>query len=145
MIGRKKEVKLLEEAVKDDHSHFIAVYGRRRIGKTFLIRETFGYRFTFQHAGVYDGNLKEQLFAFDSAIRDAGAEVKKASKNWMEAFENLKELIRNSNESRKVLFLDELSWMDTQNSDLMKALEHFWNGWASARKDIILIVCASAT
>ena len=63
----------------------------------------------------------------------------------MEAFEALKDVIRQSSEKKKIIFIDELSWMDTQKSDLMVALENFWNGFASARKDIVLIVCASAT
>lgn len=145
LIGRKKETQLLKQALQDENSHFIAVYGRRRVGKTFLIRETFGYRFTFQHAGLSGGSMKEQLFAFSSSLKDAGLMIKKKPKNWLEAFENLKDLIRQSTEKRKVLFIDELSWMDTQKSDLMMALEHFWNSFASARKDIVLIVCASAT
>ena len=145
IIGRDKEVKLLQNAVIDDKSHFIAVYGRRRIGKTFLIREAFNYRFTFQHAGLSEGGMKEQLFAFQASIKDAGGDSSKKRKNWLEAFEDLKDLIRNSRERKKIIFIDELSWMDTQNSDLMMALENFWNAWASGRKDVILIVCASAT
>ena len=145
IIGRDKEVKLLQNAVTDDKSHFIAVYGRRRIGKTFLIREAFNYRFTFQHAGLSEGGMKEQLFAFQASIKDAGGDSSKKRKNWLEAFEDLKDLIRNSRERKKIIFIDELSWMDTQNSDLMMALENFWNAWASGRKDVILIVCASAT
>ena len=145
IIGREKELELLKKIVNDDKSHFVAVYGRRRVGKTFLIREAFNYRFTFQHSGLYDGSLKDQIFAFEASIRDSGGQDTTGRKNWLEAFEDLKSLIRNSNEKRKVIFIDELSWMDTKNSDLIRALENFWNGWASARKDIILIVCASAT
>ena len=145
IIGRQNEVNLLNKILQDSESHFLAIYGRRRIGKTYLIRETFNYRFTFQHSGLSEGAMKEQLFAFDSSLRDAGADIKKKSRNWLEAFDNLKEVIRMSNEKRKVIFIDELSWMDTPRSDLMSALENFWNGFASARKDIILIVCASAT
>lgn len=145
LVGRQKERELLNRVLHDDASHFVAVYGRRRVGKTFLIRETFGYRFTFQHAGLSEGNMKEQLFAFTASLKDAGFPVKNKPKNWLEAFEELKDLIRQSNEKRKVIFIDELSWMDTQKSDLMMALENFWNSFASARKDIVLIVCASAT
>lgn len=145
LVGRRKETVLLNAALQDDQSHFIAVYGRRRVGKTFLIRETFGYRFTFQHAGLSEGGMKEQLFAFTSSLKDAGYVGNYKLKNWLEAFEALKELIRQSSDKRKVIFLDELSWMDTPKSDLMMALENFWNGFASARKDIVLIVCASAT
>jgi hypothetical protein len=89
--------------------------------------------------------MKEQLFAFASSLKDAGYAVKSRPSNWLEAFEELKDLIRQSSEKRKVIFLDELSWMDTQKSDLMTALENFWNSFASARKDVVLIVCASAT
>jgi len=145
IVGRKKEIHLIKATMEDDKSHFIAVYGRRRVGKTFLIREACGYRFTFQHAGLYDGNMKEQLFAFKSSLKEAGADTKKIPANWAEAFEKLKDLIRESMEKKKIIFIDELSWMDTPKSDLMRALENFWNGWASARKDIVLIICASAT
>lgn len=145
IIGRNAEIELLNKMLHDDKSHFVAVYGRRRIGKTYLIREAFNYRFTFQHSGLSEGSMNEQLFAFDSSLKDAGINIKKKSKNWLEAFDKLKEIIRNSNEKRKIIFIDELSWMDTPKSDLMVALENFWNGFASARKDIVLIVCASAT
>lgn len=145
IIGRDKELKILEGVLLDDSSHFVAIYGRRRIGKTYLIREAYGYRFTFQHAGLSKGGLKEQLFAFQASIRDCGGKTPHKATNWLEAFEDLKELIRNSSEKKKVIFIDELSWMDTARCDLLVALENFWNGWASARKDIILIICASAT
>ena len=145
MIGREKEAAILRGAIEDTRSHFIAVYGRRRIGKTFLIQEACGYRFTFRHTGLSGGNMKEQLFAFASSLKDANFEVKRTPRNWLEAFELLKDGIRASREQRKVIFIDELSWMDTPRSDLMTALENFWNGWAAGRQDIILIVCASAT
>ena len=145
IVGRNAEIELLNKILHDDKSHFVAVYGRRRIGKTYLIRETFNDRFTFQHSGLSEGSMKEQLFAFDSSLKDAGLNIKRKSKNWLEAFDKLKEIIRSSNEKRKIVFIDELSWMDTPKSDLMVALENFWNGFASARKDIVLIVCASAT
>lgn len=145
IVGRRKEISILNDALLDSDSRFIAIYGRRRIGKTFLVRETYGYRFTFQHAGLFQGSLSEQIYAFESSIKDAGGTPNYKAKNWLEAFEDLKDLIRESKEKRKLIFFDELSWMDTMGSDLMIALENFWNGWASARKDIVLIVCASAT
>ena len=145
IIGRKSEIEILNNSLLDDSSHFIAIYGRRRIGKTFLVRESFKGRFTFQHAGLSEGSLSDQIFAFCSSIKDAGGDCPRTPKNWLEAFEYLKEIVRNSSEKKKVIFIDELSWMDTKNSDLIVALEHFWNGWASARNDVILIVCASAS
>lgn len=145
LVGRKKEIKILLDASQDDKSHFIAIYGRRRVGKTYLIRETYGYRFTFQHAGLSEGGMKEQLFAFTSSLKDTGLNIKEKPSNWLEAFEYLKDSVRNSNEKKKIIFIDELSWMDTPKSDLMVALENFWNSFASSRKDVVLIVCASAT
>lgn len=145
LIGREKETEALRKAMESDTSELVAVYGRRRIGKTFLVRETFGYNFQFQHAGIYRGGRNEQLFAFSASLKDAGLAVAGQPANWFEAFEMLKDLIRQRDEKRKVIFIDELSWMDTPRSDLLKALEHFWNSWASARRDIVLIICSSVT
>ena len=145
LIGRENEQVLLRQAFNAERSRFIAVYGRRRIGKTFLIRETFDYTFTFQHAGLAKGKYRDQLSAFADSLKDAGASNVISPINWMDAFKQLKNLIRESESSRKVIFIDELSWMDTPRSDLVMALENFWNGFASARKDIVLIICTSAT
>ena len=144
-IGREKEKRILSEAYDAEESRFIAVYGRRRVGKTYLIRESLKSRFTFQHTGYYGGKLADELFEFSASLREYGLKEFSKPKNWLEAFELLKELIRNSTEKRKVVFLDELSWMDTHGSDFVMALEGFWNGWASARTDILLIVCGSVT
>ena len=145
IIGRAHEIEILNKVILDDSSHFIAVYGRRRIGKTYLIREVYNYSFAFSHAGLSSGNMREQLFAFTSSLKDTGLKVNKLPKNWLEAFEYLKDVIRKSTEKKKIIFIDELSWMDTPKSDLMMALENFWNSFASSRKDVVLIVCASAT
>lgn len=144
-VARDKERMLLESAYEEDSSQFIAIYGRRRIGKTLLVREVFGKAITFQHAGLAEGDLKDQLFAFCASLNDAGLKDFVKPSSWLEAFELLKELVRQSKSRRKVLFIDELSWMDTRKSGLITALESFWNGWASARKDVVLIICASAT
>ena len=145
LVGRNKEIAIMNAAVDDDRSHFIAVYGRRRVGKTHLIREVYGNRFTFQHSGIYGGGLREQLDGFISAVELQGEEYRKNPVNWIQAFDGLKRLIIRSMEEKKIIFLDELSWFDTPKSGFIAALENFWNGFASARKDIILIVCTSAT
>lgn len=145
LVARKKERELLKSAFEADESQFIAVFGRRRVGKTYLIRETYQEKFTFQHTGYANTGTKGQLFAFVASLKEHGLQDCEIPVNWLEAFELLKELIRNSRSERKVVFIDELSWMDSGRSDLMSALEGFWNGWASARKDIVLIVCGSAT
>lgn len=145
LIAREKEKAILQATLNADEAQFLAVYGRRRVGKTYLIRQTFGDKFTFEHAGLADGGRKEQLQAFIASIRRAGLRINDIPGNWIDAFELLKNLIIRSKDKKKIVFIDELSWMDTQKSGFLVALENFWNGWASARNDIVLIVCASAT
>ncbi len=145
MIGRIKEQKILKEAYNSEYSQFVAVYGRRRIGKTFLVRETFEYSFTFQHAGAAKESLKGQLGLFRTSLQDFGHSDCPELKTWHEAFNQLKVLIQNSKSKKKTIFLDEAAWMDTPRSNFLSALEHFWNSWASNRKDVLLIICASAT
>ena len=146
IIGREKEQRELLSLLENEESQFCAVYGRRRIGKTYLIRESFNYQFCFQHTGVSKGSLRQQLTAFRNSLLAAGLTCA-IPKNWSEAFELLKQLISNAPAGKKVLFIDELPWMDTPKGNLIGALENFWNGWATARreKDIVLIVCGSAT
>lgn len=145
LIARERELRLLRAAYEDEYAQFVAIYGRRRVGKTFLVRECFNYEFTFQHAGLANGSLHDQLFAFSDSLKDAGLRGFSMPSSWLEAFSLLKDLVRQAPDGRKVIFVDELSWMDTPRSGFITALESFWNGWASARKDIVLIVCASAT
>lgn len=145
IIGRDKEIEILKNATKDEKSHFIAVYGRRRIGKTFLVREVFNNNFTFEHTGLYLGKTKQQLHAFQLSLINCGYNPKKKIKTWLDAFDELKHLIENSNEKKKIIFIDELSWMDTSKSDMIIALENFYNSFVSSRKDVVLIVCSSAT
>ena len=137
--------KTLREAYNSEYSQFVAVYGRRRIGKTFLVRETFEYSFTFQHAGAAKETLKGQLGLFRTSLQDFGYKTCPELKTWHEAFNQLKVLIQDSKSKKKIIFLDEAAWMDTPKSNFLSALEHFWNNWASNRKDVLLIICASAT
>lgn len=145
IIGREKEIHQLREAYNDDYSQFVVVYGRRRVGKTFLVRETFDYKFTFQHAGIANAPKSIQLEEWRNSLAKYGLKTDKAPKTWFEAFSLLDDLIRKSRTKRKVIFIDELPWMDTQASNFVPALEHFWNAYASARKDVLLVVCGSAT
>ena len=144
MIGRKRELALLQECRDADRSRLVVVYGRRRVGKTFLIREAFDYSFTFTHTGIEDGTYAEQLGGFWNSISAQFNLDAERPKNWMEAFELLKKGLSQSNDERKSIFIDELPWMDTRRSGFVKAIASFWNGWASARKDIVMVVCGSA-
>lgn len=146
IIGREKERRELLGLLEKEVSQFCAVYGRRRVGKTYLIRETFNYQFCFQHTGIAKGTLRQQLTAFRNSLVAAGMKCT-IPKTWIEAFELLKQLIHHAPAGKKIIFIDELPWMDTPKGNLIGALENFWNGWATARreKDIVLIVCGSAT
>lgn len=145
LIGRNEESKLLLSTLEKEYSSFIAIYGRRRVGKTFLVRETFNYQFTFQHSGIYNASRIDQLNAFSLQLKQCGLTNFENPKNWLEAFSLLEKLIDLNSSPKKVIFLDEISRMDTPNSKFIQALEFFWNSWASSRKDIILIICASAS
>jgi AAA+ ATPase superfamily predicted ATPase len=146
IIGRKREQKLLNQYLESDKSEFVAVYGRRRIGKTFLIREFFDNKFAFYFSGVENSDKKTQLENFNIAINQYGNTYFPPVKNWSRAFEQLKNVLGQSKtKGRKVIFIDELPWLDTPASSFIPAFEYFWNTWASARKDIFLIVCGSAT
>jgi len=144
LIGRTKEKLELRRAYESEYSEFAAVYGRRRVGKTFLIKEAFNYKFTFFHTGLNGATKREQLLAWRQSLELAGYKCTSNFKDWAEAFQALKELINNSKEKKKVIFIDEMPWMDTKGSSFVTWLEFFWNGWASARHDVLLIICGSA-
>lgn len=146
IVGREREIEELKRLQASNTSEFVMVYGRRRVGKTYLIREFFEDRFDFYLTGIARGSRLEQLMNFGIAIRqyEKSGIVQQSPANWFEAFEQLKQVLAKSRSKRKVIFLDELPWMVTPRSEFVKALELFWNAWASARTDILLIVCGSA-
>ena len=145
LIGREKEKSILLSALESNQSEFIAVYGRRRVGKTYLIREAYDYKFAFQHTGILDAPMREQLSEFRESLYRSGMKRKAMPKTWNEAFHLLEGWLESLPEGKKVVFIDELPWMDTVRSNFIRALDHFWNSWATARKDIVLVVCGSAT
>jgi len=145
MIGRVKELNQLKGLLESDLSEFAVVYGRRRIGKTFLINEAFGYSFAFHHAGLKTGTMREQLAQFRLSLMSQGYRECPALKDWLTAFYELENFLSRSKATRKVVFIDEMPWLDTPRSSFLSALESFWNNWASFRKDVVLIACGSAT
>ena len=145
LIGRTKEKQLLVDALHEEYSQFIAVYGRRRVGKTFLIREAYDYTFDFQFTGAAKLTARKQLVRFRRALKEHGQKDTPELTNWGDAFSELKRLINGLKTGKKVVFLDELPWMDAPRSGFLSELESFWNGWASARKDIVFVVCGSST
>lgn len=145
IVGRTFEKEKLEQIVASNKSEFVAVYGRRRVGKTFLIREYFKNNFNFYLTGIKEANLKEQLYNFSVSFEKSfqGA-LKEKPTNWQEAFHELSKKLEKSKAKKKILFLDELPWLASPKSNFLNALNYFWNHWASARTDIVLIVCGSA-
>ena len=135
MTGREEERRILKNAADSDHSQFIVVYGRRRVGKTYLIRETFDYSFAFSHTGIEGASMHEQLEAFRESLIEQGLPDADCPKSWIEAFSLLKKLLKSGDSGRKVVFIDELPWMDTPRSDLLVGLEFFWNARVSARAE----------
>ena len=144
MIARTTETERLLTAYNSKESQFVAVFGRRRVGKTYLIRQTFKGRFAFQHSGIAKGGMLKQLRHFSESLKEVGHIVTHPLKNWAEGFSELKAAIAKSGLEKKVVFIDEMPWLDTPRSDFITELEAFWNGWASARDDVLLIVCGSA-
>jgi uncharacterized protein len=146
--GRKRERARLEHALASPRPEFLAIYGRRRVGKTFLIRRFFAGRARlFEVTGRYGGTMEDSLQVFGDAIADAfhgGAQLAPPT-SWHEAFRALERALERRRSRRKwVVFLDELPWLATHKSGCLEELEQFWNSWCSKRGDIILVVCGSA-
>jgi len=149
LVGRERERRLLAAAMESPESELIAVYGRRRVGKTFLIRRHFERELYFELTGMYGGRLKVQLQHFADALgRATGAGARSAAPpaSWLEAFGLLASAMERLPRRRRkrVVFIDELPWLAGQRSGFLPAFEHFWNTWASRRADLIVVVCGSA-
>ena len=145
IIGRKREQEILQKCYDSDKAEFVAIYGRRRVGKTFLVKELFSDRFDFYASGIYQIARDKQLSEFSRQIASYSGKNKPHPKNWFEAFDCLKEYLSALKKERILVFIDELPWYDTPKSDFIRALESFWNMWGSTVKGLKLIVCGSAT
>jgi uncharacterized protein len=145
LIGRTREIEKLNRLVNSPKPEFLAIYGRRRVGKTYLVREHFNNQFDFYATGLAKGNTKQQLINFTIFLNNQFSESNAVPENWLLAFNLLiKALEKNKTDKKRVIFIDEMPWMDTKKSDFMMGLEFFWNSWASAQANILLIVCGSA-
>lgn len=144
IVGRKKEQEKIKQILESEKSEFVAIYGRRRVGKTFLIREYFDNKFAFYITGIKDATIKEQLLNFKISFQKSCNEECDMPSNWQEAFNSLIAHLEKLKVHKKVIFIDELPWIASAKSNFLNALNYFWNHWASARKDIVLIVCGSA-
>lgn len=146
IIGRKMEQAILADAIKNDKSELIALYGRRRIGKTFLIREYFGKNLVFDFTGLFGGSLSDQLGNFNKELKKRTKKFDIAVlKSWFQAFtmlENYLDTLKSG--SKKVVFIDEFPWVTTPRSKFLMSFENFWNSYCTKRDDLIVVICGSA-
>ena len=149
IISRKEEKKELEYSERSKKSELICVYGRRRVGKTFLVEQTFR-EFAFRAVGLEKGTAKQQLNSFGQRLVEYGDDIKSTPKNWFEAFSRLDKIlsmdsVHRSPNGKKIVFLDEFPWFATKRSDFLVAFEEFWNRKGTLDGDIVFIICGSAT
>lgn len=138
-------MQLLEQCVQSKESELVVVYGRRRVGKTFLVNQFFKNKYAFKLTGVYHQPTSVQLERFATQMEEYSG-YSTIPENWYKAFDMLKKhLQQTTTQGKKVVFIDEMPWLDTEESNFVAAFEQFWNGWASAEGDILLIACGSAT
>lgn len=146
IIGRKKEYSRLDKCMREDTAQLIIVYGRRRVGKTFLINQYFDNTFDFKLTGAYGEPKAVQLNSFASELSRKSHKKKIIPKDWTEAFELLRDYIEEKDEAEKcVIFFDEMPWLDTHRSGFLSAFEFFWNDFGSSKDNLVFIVCGSST
>ncbi len=147
IIGRKREIELIEQCLNSNKPEFIAIYGRRRIGKTYLVKQLLGDEFSFYMTGIYQCSKMEMLTYFSEQLSLYTGRKQAKPKDWFEAFSKLRSYLMSILEEKGqlIIFIDELPWFDTPKSNFIRALDLFWNGWASDQPKIKLIVCGSAT
>lgn len=152
ITGRKKEISELLDAYRKDQAQLVTIYGRRRVGKTFLVDEVLKGKITFRHAGLSPVDesgkknlLKDQLKHFYNSLLLHGMPKSKCPSSWLDAFFMLEKHLQGTDTGeRQVVFLDELPWMDTPRSGFLTAFEGFWNGWGCHRDNLMVVVCGSA-
>lgn len=148
LIGRGKEITILKELLSSQESEFVALYGRRRVGKTFLIETVYQEEMVFSITGLNKSTKALQLENFKNVINnklEKKNQLQNPPTSWLAAFNKLQNhLERLQRNHKKVIFIDELPWLATPKSGFLSALENFWNSWANKRTDIILVVCGSA-
>ena len=145
-IGREKEQAILHNALVSNEAEMVAVIGRRRVGKTALVKMAYGQQLDFEVTGVQNAPLSEQLqnFAFRINVTFYGGKAKLRPRNWLDAFQMLILALETvKKEEKKVVFFDELPWFDTHKSGFIRALGFFWNSWA-VNQDIVVVICGSA-
>ena len=150
LVGRRTQQEDLEECCRSSKAELVCVYGRRRVGKTYLVESVFRDSLAFFATGSEDRRMRTQLKSFHAALKRAGEAPHAVPKDWYEAFDRLRLLLESDDvvrgpNNRRIAFLDEFPWFATKRSDFLYAFSDFWNGWAQAQQDVMVIVCGSAT
>jgi uncharacterized protein len=137
---------MLDDALASRRAELIAIYGRRRVGKTFLVRQHLADHLCFELTGMHGTSLAIQLFTFRTTLGRARGSELPPPKTWVAAFQQLASWLESlpPRRAKRVVFFDELPWLATRRSGFLPAFEHFWNSWASRRADLVVIVCGSA-
>ena len=144
IAGRVQEISTLKSLLQKDSAEFVAVYGRRRIGKTYLIRQVYADHLVFECSGLHQKEFSQQLENFWLTLTEFDKTPKPMPKTWLQAFAQLKTYLNGLEPGKKVVFLDEISWFETPRSGFLAALDNFWNQYCTKRTDIILVICGSA-
>ncbi len=150
IISRRYERQELDRCERSGESELVCVYGRRRVGKTYLVEQTFAGYFAFRATGVEGGNTRQQLKAFNPRLQECGDTTRTIPHDWFEAFSRLESVLSaedttRSSHGKRLVFLDEFPWFATAKSDFLMAFGEFWNRCGTAHNDLMLIICGSAT
>jgi len=145
LIGRTSEIETLNESLDSNKSELITLYGRRRVGKTFLIREFYNKKIVFEVTGLFGGNLKDQLQNFSKELFKRTKKAVPSASSWLEMFTILENYLDTKKGiGKKVIFIDELPWIATAKSKFLMVFENFWNNYCTKRTDLIVVICGSA-
>ena len=147
LVGRVAESRLLQESFAANEAQLVAIYGRRRVGKTFLVRSVFANKILFEFSGAHHAGLKTQLANFSRELSKAsGSAIPLAQPaSWSEAFQQLANWLQPLLlKEKRLVFFDEFPWLDTSRSGFLSAFDYFWNTWAVKQKNLLLIICGSA-
>ena len=145
-IGQKREIERIRLCMEAKQAQLIVVYGRRRVGKTFLVETFFHDQFAFSLTGAFNQPKKVQLMNFSDEIRFQTGRDEETPDSWRAAFTMLRQYLSSlDNDNKHVVFFDELPWMDTRGSDFLPSFEWFWNSWGSKQNNLVMVICGSAT
>ncbi len=146
LIGRERECERLKRCLETDTAQLVVIYGRRRVGKTYLVNHFFKDNIDFKITGAYGQSKQVQLRNFYDELNRRYKNIWNVPKDWIEAFNYLREYIETlSKKDKHVFFIDEMPWLDTHKSGFLAAFEYFWNDYGSSKDNLMFVICGSAT